>query len=233
VANKVVAIHQPNFLPWLGYFDKIARADVFVLLDNVQFSKGSYTNRTRILINGEPRWLTVPVDRSGGSTQLISDVRIGEGDRWRRDGPETVRHAYARAPYFDETFAIVEPLLRAPADRLAAYNEGAIRELASRLTPDGGELVRASTLDAAGKGTDLLVEIVRAVGGDTYLAGGGAGGYQEDEKFERAGIALERQDFRHPDYPQTAPEPVHGLSAIDALMSAGFERTGEMLAGDA
>jgi hypothetical protein len=230
VARRLVAIHQPNFLPWLGYFDKIARSDVFVLLDDVQFSKGSYTNRTKILINGEPRWLTVPVDRSGGSTQLISDVRIGDGDRWREKAPETVRHAYSRADHFDECFAVVEPLLRGPEDRLAEYNERAIRELASRLAP-GAEFVRASTLDVGGKGTDLLVEIVRAVSGDAYLAGSGAGGYQEDEKFERAGVELMRQEFTHPDYPQAADEPVHGLSAIDALMSCGFERTAALVAG--
>jgi hypothetical protein len=229
VASRVVAIHQPNFLPWLGYFDKIARADVFVLLDDVQFSKGSYTNRVRILVNGEPKWLTVPVDRGGGSSQPIAEVRIREDGSWRDKAVETIRHAYARAPHFDEAFAVVEPLLRERTDRLAELNEAAIRELARRLAADGPELVRSSSLGAGGRATDRLVEIVRAVEGDAYLGGVGAGGYQEDEKFERAGIELLSQDFSPPDYPQAAEEPVHGLSAIDALMSCGFERTAAML----
>lgn len=229
MASRVVAIHQPNFLPSLGYFDKIARADVFVLLDDVEFSKGSYTNRVRILVNGEPRWLTVPVDRSGGSSQPIAEVRIREDGGWRDKAVETIRHAYARAPHFDEAFAVVEPLLRTRTDRLAELNEAAIRELARRVAADGPELVRSSSLGAGGRATDRLVEIVLSVEGDAYLGGGGAGGYQEDEKFERAGIELLRQDFSHPDYPQAAEEPVHGLSAIDALMSCGFERTAAML----
>ncbi|MGH2922437.1 MAG: WbqC family protein [Solirubrobacterales bacterium] len=232
MASRLVAIHQPNFLPWLGYLDKIARADVFVLLDDAEFSKGSPTNRVRILINGEPRWLTVPVSRAGGSSQRIAEVEIRDGERWRQKGPETVRHAYARAPQFDEAFAFVEPLLREPADRLADYNERAIRELAGRLAPEGAEIVRSSSLDAGGRATERLAAIVAAVGGDAYLAGGGAGGYQEDERFASAGIELVRQDFRHPDYLQLADEPVHGLSVVDALMSCGFERTAEMLSGD-
>ncbi len=228
MASRVVAIHQPNFLPWLGYFDKIARADVFVLLDDVEFSKGSYTNRVRILVNGEPKWLTVPVDRGGGSTQPISEVRIREDGRWRQKAVETIRHAYARAEHFDEAFAVVEPLLGEGTDLLAELNESGIRELARRLAP-GAELVRSSSLGTGGRATDRLIEIVGAVGGDAYLGGGGAGGYQEDEKFERSGIELIGQEFGHPDYPQAADEPVHGLSVVDALMSCGFERTAAFL----
>jgi len=232
VAPRVVAIHQPNFLPWLGYFDKIAHADVFVLLDDVQFSKGSYTNRVKILLDGEGRWLTVPVDRAGGSSRPISEVRIREADPWREKALSTIRHAYARAPHFDRAFAAVEPLLMERTDRLAAYNEGAIRELARRLLPAAPELVRSSALGVGGRATERLVEIVKALDGDAYLGGGGAGGYQEDEKFERAGIELLRQDFRHPDYPQASEGPVHGLSVLDALMSCGFEGTAAMLGGD-
>jgi hypothetical protein len=229
MATRLVAIHQPNLLPWLGYFDKLARADVFVLLDSVQFSKGSYTNRVKVLVNGEGRWLTVPIDRSGGSEQPISEVRIAADDEWRERAVSTVRQAYARAPHFEEAFAAVEPLLREPAGRLADYNERGIRELSERLLGGGPEIVRSSSLEAGGRATDLLVEIVGAVGGDAYLSGGGSGGYQEDERFAEAGIELVRQEFRHPDYPQAAEQPVHGLSVIDALMSCGFEGTGSLL----
>ena len=231
MAAKVVAIHQPNFLPWLGYFDKLARADVFVLLDDAEFSKGSHTNRVRILVDGEPRWLTVPVDRAGGSSQPIAEVRIREDGRWREKAVETIRHAYARAPHFDEAFAVVEPLLRESTDRLAELNETGIRELAGRLGLDGPELVNSSSLGVDGGATERLVEIVAALEGDAYLEGGGAGGYQEDEKFERAGIEVRRQEFDHPDYPQAADEPVHGLSIVDALMSCGLERTAALLGG--
>jgi hypothetical protein len=219
-----VAIHQPNFLPWLGYFDKIARADRFVLLDSVQFPKkgGTWTNRVRILVNGEPTWLTVPVDRSYHGTRTIAEMRLRDDGRWRETVLKTLQSAYGRAPCFDAVYPELEPLLRAPDDELAAYNERAIRRLCELLGL-GTPLLRASELDAQGAATDLLVSLVRSAGGDAYLAGGGADGYQEDEKFAAAGIELLSQDFAPPRYDQGADEHVAGLSVVDALMHVGFD----------
>jgi hypothetical protein len=226
-----VAIHQPNFLPWLGYFDKIARAGTFVLLDSVQFPKkgGTWTNRVRILVNGEATWLTVPIDRAYHGTRSIREMRLRDDDgRWRETALKTLRSAYGRAPCFEAVFPELERLLRDPADELAGYNERAIRRLCELLgleTP----LVRASELEADGASTDLLVELVRAARGDAYLAGGGAEGYQEDEKFAAAGIELVRQDFVPPHYEQGGGEHVAGLSVVDALMHVGFDGVGRLL----
>jgi hypothetical protein len=219
----LVAIHQPNFLPWLGFFDKIARADVFVLLDSVQFPKkgGTWTNRVRILVNGEPTWLTAPIDRAYHGTRTIREMRLRDDDgRWRETALKTLRSTYGRAPFFDAIQAELEPLLLDRTVELAVYNERAIRRLCELLgleTP----VVRSSELAAEGSGTDLLVALVRASGGDAYLAGGGAAGYQEDEKFAAAGIELRHQAYAPPAYPQGAHPHVPGLSAVDALMHVG------------
>jgi hypothetical protein len=227
----LVAIHQPNFLPWLGFFDKIARADVFVLLDSVQFPKkgGTWTNRVRILVNGEPTWLTVPIDRAYHGTRTIREMQVRDHDgRWRETAVKTLRSAYGRAPFFDDLQGELEPLLRDPTRELAAYNERAIRRVCELLGLDT-PLARSSELEVQGSATDLLIGLVQAVGGDAYLAGGGAAGYQEDDKFASAGITLRHQPFEPPSYPQGRDEHVAGLSVVDALMHTGVQRTRAML----
>ena len=227
----LVAIHQPNFLPWLGFFDKIARADVFVLLDSVQFPKkgGTWTNRVRILVNGTPTWLTVPIDRAYHGTRTIREMRLRDDDgRWRETALKTLRNAYGRARFFETIQPELELLLLDATAELAVYNERAIRRLCELLGLDT-RLVRSSELAAEGGGTELLVALVRAVSGDAYLAGGGAEGYQEDELFAAAGIELRSQAFAPPAYPQGSHQHVAGLSSVDALMRLGPHATRVML----
>ena len=222
-----MAIHQPNFFPWLGYFNKIARADIFIVLDNVQFSKtgGTWSNRVRFLLEGRPTWATLPVERSFHGVRLVREMRIANGP-WRVRLLRTFRGAYRRAPYFHEVFPLVEELIGTRTDLVAEFNLAAVRALTSRLGLDPGKLIVGSTLDIEGAGTDLLVSAVRAVGGSGYLCGGGAQGYQDDERFALAGIELIQQMFQHPVYPQRdAGEFVPGLSIIDALMNCGFVET--------
>jgi hypothetical protein len=222
----IVAIHQPNFLPWLGYFDKLARADVFVLLDNVaaQQTGGAYTNRVEVLVGGKRSWLTVPIARGSEARRRIADLRVVASSPWRRKITATIEQNYARAPFFDAVMPTVHALLDTPGDLLADFNIAALTTIADLLRLDRRRMVRASTLDVPGAGTDLLIAIIRAVGGTTYLCGGGAGGYQDDAKFAAAGIALQYQDFRHPVYPQVnAADFAAGLSVVDALMNCGYE----------
>jgi WbqC-like protein family len=230
MTQRLVAIHQPNLFPWLGYFDKLARADVFVLLDDVQFPKkgGTWINRVRILIDGEPAWMTVPVVRSYHGVREIREMRIDEQAPWRRKLLKTIQVSYGRAPHKDEVIPLLSELIGNPTDELAEYNRLAIAELADRLGLTT-QLVLSSSLDVSGQATDRLIRLVKAVGGDAYLSGGGAAGYQEDEKFSEASIELVYQRFEPPTYPQRADAPVPGLSVIDALMGCGFGGVRELL----
>jgi hypothetical protein len=224
----VVAIHQPNFFPWLGYFDKLARADVFVLLDHVQFQKkgGNWSNRVQLITGGgRPGWVTVPVDRSYHGTRPISEIGIDDARPWQQTLLKTIAANYARAAHFRDTFPLVEELIGRPSRRLAELNETAIRRLAGEIGLPTDHIVRSSSLEPTSSSTELLIELVRAVGGDVYLSGGGAGGYQEPEKFAAAGIELRMQAFEHPVYPQGKGEFVPGLSVLDALLHLGPEGT--------
>jgi hypothetical protein len=230
--GRVVAIHQPNFFPWLGYFDKLARADVFILLDHVQFQKkgGNYANRVRLLTGGgRPGWVTAPVERSHHGTRAIDEVVIDESRPWRQKLIKTIVANYARAAHFDEMFPVVEELIGHPSRRLAELNENAIRRLVGEIGLPAGHIVLSSSLEPAGSATDLLIELVQAVDGDAYLSGGGADGYMEADKFEAAGIELQMQDFQHPVYAQGSGDFVPGLSVIDPLLHLGPEGTRHLL----
>lgn len=230
MTHKLVAIHQPNFFPWLGYFDKLARADVFVLLDDAQFPKkgGTWINRVRLLVDEEPAWVTAPVDRSYHGVRQIREMRIDEQRPWRRKLLATIQTSYGRAPHKDEVMPLLSELIENPTDRLADYNRTSITALADGLGLTT-EFVLSSSLGTSGRATERLIELVKAVGGSSYLSGGGAGGYQEDERFSEAGIELVEQRFEPATYPQLARDPVPGLSVIDALLNCGFEGTRRLL----
>jgi RimJ/RimL family protein N-acetyltransferase len=224
----LVAIHQPNFLPWLGFFDKLRRCDVLVLLDTVPFPKGGRINRSQVLVGGRPHWLTVPIRRAGIG-EPIREMLIEEERDWRAKLTKTLRQSYAQARAFDAVMPFVDELLGCRSEHLAEYNEHAIRRLAAELELISARIVRASELGVEGRATRLLIDIVQAVGGSAYLAGGGAGGYQEDELFDEAGLGLVYQQFEPPVYPQPVDEPELGLSVIDAMMQCGPEGVRELL----
>jgi hypothetical protein len=231
VSPLTVAIHQPNFFPWLGYFDKFARSDVFILLDDVQYPKtgANWVNRVRLRIAGAPAWATVPVVRSYSGTRLITEMQIDDRLPWRRKFLRTVEANYRRAAHFEDVFPVIEDLIAWPGTSMADFNVHAILVIAERLTLDPARAVRSSSLQASGSATDRLISLVQAVGGATYLCGGGADGYQEDEKFAAAGLHLQFQEFQHPRYPQGAFEFVAGLSILDALCHCGWMATRTLL----
>src|SRR3989338_30738 len=192
----ILAIHQPNYLPWLGYFYKIACADVFVFLDDVQYSKGSYTNRVQILSPAGAKWLTVPVKASLGDT--IRAVKFGRPD-WTTVHLDTLAGMYRTAPAFRSVWADVkEMMLAALADDMAAVNIQLVTALAERFR-FGCRFVRSSDLSLCATSDERLVEIsLKLAPGGSYLSGSGAAKYQDPEKFRAAGLGFEYSRFVHP-----------------------------------
>jgi hypothetical protein len=232
-ARKVVAIHQPNFFPWLGYFDKIARSDVFVFLDHVQLPKkgGGWSNRVRMLVAGEPRWVTAPIHRPLHGVAPVNEIEWVEEQPWRSKLMKTLTASYSRAPFFKETMAWLHPLVLLPECNLAHYNMAVIRAIAEQLGLPHNNCVASSSLGCDGQASDLLINLTRKVGGACYMCGGGASGYQDDQAFEQAGVSLAYQGFHHPVYPQAgSADFVPGLSIVDALMNVGKDRVGALLA---
>ena len=219
--RKIVAIHQPNFFPWLGYFDKIARSDTFVFLDHVQFPKtgGVWANRVKLLVAGEARWVTAPVDRNFHGVRPICEMEFQRVNPWREKFLKSLVANYSKAPFFHDTMGFIEPLILNPENNVGRYNSAAVMAIAERLGQSRSMFHWSSEIEVGGQATEMLISLIRTVGGSTYLCGGGAEGYQEDVRFSEAGIELVYQEFQHPVYRQAGGQDfIAGLSAIDALM---------------
>lgn len=220
----LVAIHQPNFLPWLGFFDKIAQADCFILLDSVplQLTGGNYTNRVKILIQGKPAWITMPIRRGHEARNRIDHAQVADEKNWRRKMVRTIEQSYGKTPYFNVVMPLVTDMLETDSSSLVEINMRGLLAFARELGLSEKKFVRASSLKSVGASTELLANLVEEVGGDAYLAGHGSGGYQDDVFFAKKGIGVRYQSYSAPAYPQFgATEFVPGLSAIDGLMNCG------------
>jgi hypothetical protein len=230
-----VAIHQPNFFPWPGYFDKIARSDYFVFLDDVQIQKtgGGWSNRVKMLISGQPKWVSAPIDRSYHGVREIRETVFKAHSDWRSDVLRSLQMSYRRAPYFNYTMELLEPLLMNREENVAIYNSLAIIRIAEELGIETSKCIWSSKLAHTGKSNDLLVSIVKALGSSRYMCGDGADGYQDDNAFKKASIELVRQGYSQRSYPQFGgKEFVSGLSVIDLLMNVGRRGARDMLGLD-
>jgi len=223
--NKVVAIHQPNFFPWLGYFDKIARADVFVFFDDVQFPKtgGVWSNRVKLLVAGEARWVTAAIDRTYTGTRKISEMQFLSTNPWREKMIKTLEANYKKHPFFDETMEVIQPLVLNQESNISEYNIHAIKKIVSAIGINHGKFVRSSNFAFESTSNELLCDLTTVVGGKTYLCGGGATGYQDSRLFDALKVNLAYQDFEHPNYGQSKRDKfLAGLSVIDAAMNVGW-----------
>lgn len=228
----LAAIHQPSFLPWLGFFDKIIRSDVFVILDNVQFPKtgGYWANRVKLIISGEPKWITVPINRTYNGTKLINEIEIDNSKKWNEKLLKTIEVNYKKAAYFSEIFPIVTELLNNEDTNLAKFNYRIIFSFCSLLGINTSKIVLGSSLNCVGNATELLISILKEINATEYMYGGGAHKYQQDHMFAENNIKLSSQSFEHPVYAQfNTPEFVPGLSIIDALCNCGVESTRALL----
>jgi len=223
--NKVVAIHQPNFFPWLGYFDKIARADVFVFFDDVQFPKtgGVWSNRVKLLVAGEARWVTAAIDRTYTGTRKISEMQFLSTNPWREKMIKTLEANYKKHPFFDETMEVIQPLVLNQESNISEYNIHAIKKIVSAIGINHGEFVRSSDFAFESASNELLCNLTNRVGGNTYLCGGGADSYQDERIFALSNLQLQYQKYCHPIYKQLRSESfTAGLSVIDTAMNIGW-----------
>jgi hypothetical protein len=218
-----VAIHQPNYVPWPGYFHKLAGADVFVYLDAVQYPRGrSFAARNRIKTPNGPAYLTVPVSVPKGTEGKASylEVELAD-DRWRKKHLATVEQSYARAPHFEEVYGLYERELEA-GQSLVELNVGLIEAFASYLDIATRRVRLSELLPSFGQKTQLIVDVCRAVEADGYLSGTGGGrDYNDEELLARHGIELRYDEFEYPAYPQLWGDFEPNLSVLDVLFNCG------------
>jgi hypothetical protein len=217
-----VAIIQPSYIPWRGFFDIIQAVDVFVFLDDVQYTVRDWRNRNRIKTQqGSSIWLTVPT--RGGRDQLIADVEIDDGQDWRRKHLTSLRYSYGRSPFFERYQARLGELLLGGQSKLADLDIALTQQICEWLGIER-RFARATELGASGVKDDRLIELVRKMNGDFYLSGPSARDYIQPEKFQQAGIQLAYHDYSgYPEYPQIAPPFDPAVSVLDLLFAVGPE----------
>ena len=213
-----LAIHQPQYLPWLGYFDKINKADVFVILDNVQYKKNEWQNRNKIKTVDGWQWLTVPVLYK--FPQKIQEVRINNRLSWNKKHLKSIKINYQNSQFFDKYYPRIKEILNEDWNYISKINIRLIKMIVDILGIRT-KLILASTLNTEGSKTDRLISICRETGADHYLSGIGAKDYLETDKFNKENIKLEFQDFKHLVYPQQYGRFEPYMSVIDLIFNCG------------
>jgi hypothetical protein len=226
-----IAIHQPHYLPWLGYLAKWAAADLFVFLDTVQYEKNGWQNRNRVKTPAGPRWLTVPVRASLGTP--ISEVEIDVDQPWARRHLRTIEASYARAPHFARFAGALREFYARPWGRLAPLATASARWLAEAVGISTPCCAASSLGVTAADATGRLVALCRAVGATVYLSGPDGVRYLDLGRFAEAGIAVRVQRYDHPVYVQAHGDFVPYLSALDLLLMHGNEALDILRKGDA
>lgn len=220
----VIAIHQPNFMPWPGFFYKIKASDAFVILDDVDYQSGnatSITNRTKIKTPQGELFISVPVKK--GAT-LIKDVLIDNAQPWRKKMLKTIQQNYSKAPFFQEYFPQFENEINKQHTHLATLNTELIKLGCAWL--DINTPIHLSS--ELGVNTDdkneRIIEICKRLGGTTYLSGNGARKYNDEARFNANGIQLQYTSFVQRPYSQLHGEFVPGLSVLDFVFNCGSSK---------
>ena len=215
----IVAIHQPQYLPWLGYFHKILRADVFVLLDTVQFKKNEWQNRNRIKTAQGWQWLTVPV--SYKYPQLIGQVTITNKVKWQHKQRQAILSNYKKAGYYHYMDDLFDGIFSRTWELISELNISVVKGLAGVLGIDTPIYVASEVGEFPENPDERLIAIVKHFKGNTYLAGSGGRGYMELQKYEKHGIEVIFQDYRHPEYEQLFGDFEANMSVIDLILNHG------------
>jgi hypothetical protein len=222
----IVAAHQPHFLPWLGYLDKLAKADLFVVMDDLQYEAQNFQNRQRMKLADGPAWLTVPLER-GGQSELICDKRIDNTgnpkQHWQHRIWRTLELAYGKAPAFAEFAPALRDAFEQPWTSLIELDMFML-DLARTWLGIRVPIVRSSSLGLQGHKTDRLIDLCTKVGARCYLSGGGGSqSYLDVERMGRSGIGVIWQHFDHPVYPQRYPQRgfVSHLGFLDLVFNCG------------
>ena len=219
---ETIAIHQPNYLPWLGYFHKVTHSDLFVFLDDVEFSKQSFTRRVHIRKSKwtkEKSYLIVPL-RQHSDYSLINELKIDHSQNWQQKQLHQIKNTYSGAPAFEKIYASLKMWMDVSTQYtlLSEWNQFLIQSISEAIGIKT-TFVCSSELPVNGKASEYNLNIVQYLSGSTYLSGKGGRKYQEEEDFRTKNIHLQYSNFFDTPYPQKQGKWLGGLSIIDGLMN--------------
>ncbi len=220
-----VAIHQPNYIPWSGYFYKMSQCDIFVYLDAVQYPRGqSFANRNKVKTPNGTTWLTIPISVPSGQKGKATYREVSfANDKFVKKHLKTLKMSYKKASHFEEIYPILEQSLR-EHDDFAELTIDLNNKIAHYLGINTRCVLLSDLLENFGDKTNLIIDICKELGVNTYLSGTGGGKeYNDEQKLNQADITLTYSDFNHPQYPQLWGEFESHLSVIDLMFNCGPE----------
>lgn len=216
--KRIATIHQPTFMPWLGFVEKIYKSDVFIVFDTSTVRKNSVINRNKIKTSGGEIWLTVPI-HSGLKTPVM-DMKIDNLQNWKEKHLKSLFFNYKKARNFNKIYPILEKIYKKNWENLVDFNLEIIKLILKEMGIKR-EIFLVSELNVRGEKNDILIDMLEKTKANAYYAGQGSRGYLDEKKFEAAGIEVIWQNFKHPSYKQLWGEFTPNLSVIDYLMCDG------------
>jgi hypothetical protein len=224
----ILTAHQPAYLPWLGYYHKVALADVFAILDSVQYEKNSYINRNRIKTSNGETWLTIPVEMKGHLERTIRDVRIDSQPNWRKKHWNSLLLNYRKAACFNRYADFFEHYYRMETCSLSEFIEisGAFLLKELNIAP---RILKLSEMAIESKKQELIIDLCKTTGANVFVFGPLGRNYATADMFEKNGISIYFQEYSHPSYAQLWGDFAQYMSIVDPLFNLGAERTRELI----
>lgn len=218
-----IVISQSMLFPWVGMLEQIRLADVFVRYDDVQFSKGSFTNRVQVKLPEGSRWMTVPL-QGFHLGQSIDETGIAPPEKWKAQHVGLLRKSFDGAPFARDAIAIAENVYSQPHETIGSLAHASMMALAAYFGfADNRRFIDVGSLGIAGSSWDRVLRIVQALDGDRYITGHGAAAYLDHEAFDQAGISVEYMDYRKKPYPQAHGAFTPYVTGLDLVAHCGPE----------
>lgn len=218
-----IAIHQPDYIPYLGYFYKMYLSDVFIFLDDSQYQKNYLNNRNKIKTPQGWIYLTIPVERKNGLDTNINETRTIDEKGWKEKHLKTLEMNYKKCPYFDEIFPEIKYIIMQDYKSLSELNEALLIHIAKRFNILPEIVANSSDLHLTTKKEERVLDIIKHYGADEYISGNGARQYQKEEDFEKEGIKLTYTDYQPISYQQRWGEFVENMSVLDYIFNEGYD----------
>jgi len=217
---KKIAILQSNYIPWKGYFDLINKCDVFVIFDDVQYTKNDWRNRNRIKTNQGVKWLTIPV-RQEGLDQRINQTKIADA-RWGRKHWASLSQNYNKSLFYKDYFEVFEHLYLTGNDIYLSEINYKFLNVINEILGIDTVIMKSEDFDLLDEKSERLLGICKSLKASTYISGPSASSYLNTEIFIQEGIAIEFMDYEgYKEYPQLYPPFVHDVTILDMIFNIG------------
>lgn len=225
----IVTGHQPNYLPWLGYFEKIIRSDIFVVMDNVQYSTGSYLNRNKIRIPKGEMWLSVPVKYKDNEDMELRFIEINYDVKWAESHWKSICFNYKKTPFFEKYYDFFEGYFSTKWGNLVELNMAFINFVLKELDAKTSVVYASNYAEITGRKGDLVLSFCKAFSADLYYSGPSGKNYLNEEDFKSNNIDIYYHNYIHPTYKQRYSGFSPGMSILDLLMNHGPDCKGILL----